>query len=217
MRTKSKDLPEGKTRVIVVRHGETEHNTQRRFMGQSDSPLTDLGYRQIEAVARRLSGHHVAAIYCSDLGRAAATATKIADRCSLSLTHDTRLRERALGVIEGMVSTEARAEYPEIFAALDIGDEEFAIPGGESVSQVRERTLEILKGLAKEHPGKTVVAVSHGFTIRTLLGYALGLDYSTFRKLPCDNTSLNVFTISDDRLALESWNDSGHLSNLQSA
>ena len=94
---------EGKVRLLFVRHGETESNVEHRYMGQSDSPLTPTGVAQAEAVAKRLAQHRLDAIYSSDLGRAASTSKIISQACGLPVIHDTRLRERHAGLLQGQL------------------------------------------------------------------------------------------------------------------
>src|SRR5690348_10772063 len=93
-------------RLIAVRHGETEWNVAGREMGHLDSPLTERGRQQAEAVASRLAGLSLAALYSSDLGRAVATARCISRCCGQDVRVDVGLRERHMGVLQGLTSVE---------------------------------------------------------------------------------------------------------------
>jgi len=201
----------GPRRFLVVRHGETEANTVRRYMGQQDSPLTPRGERQIEAVARRLAGHSFAALYASDLGRAARTAEAIARASGADIRFDERLRERRSGVLEGLIDQEARRRYPEVFAQLDALDPDVAIPNGESAADVRARVASFVAEKTASHPGKTTLVVAHGGISRAFLWHLLDLPFRAARWARCDNTSLSSFVWRHGMWLLETWNDTSHL------
>src|SRR5688500_9825999 len=111
-----------RTRVIVVRHGETAWNNEKRWQGHLDSPLTAKGLSQAQALARRLSGERFSALYTSDLGRAYQTAQLIAAATGHSVVLDSRLRERKLGVFQGLTSEEIRAVHAEEYELYRIRD-----------------------------------------------------------------------------------------------
>src|SRR5574342_1066726 len=100
--------------LMLVRHGESEWNAQRRYQGQSDVPLSALGRRQAQLVAGRLAGVKIDAAYASDLVRAWETASAIAEKSSLNVIPEPRLRELKFGVLEGLTFDEAQAQYPEM-------------------------------------------------------------------------------------------------------
>ena len=118
------------TRVIVVRHGETEWNVAARIQGHGDSNLTSAGRDQARAIGARLARERIDAMISSDLGRAAETARLIAERCALPIELDARFRERAFGVGEGMTYAESDRAYPGAFALIRDVDPDFVIPGG---------------------------------------------------------------------------------------
>jgi broad specificity phosphatase PhoE len=103
--------------LMLVRHGESEWNAQRRYQGQSDVPLSALGRRQAELIAERLAGGKIDAVYASDLARAWETARPIAEKNGLKVISEPRLRELKFGVLEGLTFDEAQAHYPEMMAA----------------------------------------------------------------------------------------------------
>ena len=96
------------TELILLRHGETEWNSAGRLQGHLDSALSPEGLRQADLLAARLSSVSFHALYSSDLGRALETARRIATRTGHSILQDWRLRERGLGVFEGLTRDEAR-------------------------------------------------------------------------------------------------------------
>lgn len=200
--------------LIFVRHGETESNAVKRFMGHLDSPLSALGREQAAAVAARLSQTHVDAIYTSDLGRAAATAALIAAACKLPATSDARLRERHAGIFQGLSHAEAREQFPAEYAETEAPTPESAIPGGESAVDVRTRFVPFLDEVCQRHAGQTIILVTHGAFIRTVLWHLLQSSYAVTRWARVDNTSISIILKERGRWILQTWNDTGHVQGL---
>src|SRR5688500_1894842 len=124
-----------KTQLILLRHGETEWNSLGRLQGHQDSALNPEGLRQAEALAERLAPLSFQALYSSDLGRAVETARRIAARTGHALRQDTRLRERGVGILEGLTRQEAHQRHPAVFAEYKASRPDFVVPGGESSRQ----------------------------------------------------------------------------------
>src|ERR671921_1502977 len=101
------------TRVLLVRHGESRGNAERRFGGHTPTPLSELGHRQAEAAARALASENVTAIYSSDLLRAVQTAEPLARATGLEVEETEAFRERSVGLMEGLTFEEAAAAHPE--------------------------------------------------------------------------------------------------------
>src|SRR5919108_2705992 len=129
------------TRIILVRHGETDWNATGRIQGHSDTPLNAVGREQAQRVAQRLASESVRALYSSDLARAFETATIIGQTLGLSVVTSPRLRERQYGAWEGLTSAEIQSRYPEQFAAWRARSTDFAPPQGETRSQLLTRAL----------------------------------------------------------------------------
>jgi probable phosphoglycerate mutase len=143
------------TRVLVVRHGQSEWNALGRWQGQADPPLSDLGRVQAREAARALGA--VDAVWASDLLRAAETATIIADHLGVGpVVVDPDLRERDAGEFSGLTRGEIEDRYP---GYLDDGRRP---PGWEPDASLVERALRALRGIAEAVPGGDVVAVAHG-------------------------------------------------------
>jgi len=200
--------------LIAVRHGETESNAARRFIGQCDSPLSDRGLKQVAALGERLRGEAFDRIHASDLGRAVDTAREVARHHSADLTFDERLRERHYGALEGLSFEESKQRFPEVFAAFDRFETDVAIPEGESAQQVRDRISAFLGDSIAVHTGEAHLVVCHGGIVRALFWHLLGLPYRAARYARSDNTSLSVFRFFRGGWHLERWNDIGHLSDL---
>ena len=161
------------TKVLIVRHGATEWNINKRAQGQADIPLTDKGRHQALDTARQLANFPVTAVYTSDLSRARDTAQAIAEMHGLAVTEDARFREIDQGDWTGLTTDEISARWPELWGPARHYN---ARPGGESPQQVRERALEGLRDAVQAHPEGTIVVVSHGGTIRWLAAETLGYD-----------------------------------------
>jgi alpha-ribazole phosphatase len=156
------------TELILIRHGETDWNLEGRYQGQSDVPLNDHGLRQAHALAERLRGERLDAIYSSDLSRARETAAVLAEATGAPLILDRRLREIDQGRWEGMLFEDIRGRYAEAFQRRKQDPLRVAPPGGETVGQLRQRVLDILKEILRQHPQGRVALVSHGLALALL-------------------------------------------------
>jgi len=202
-----------RTRLIVVRHGQTVWNSEGRFQGHLDSELTPDGIIQAQGLARRLQTHRFSALYSSDLGRAAETARIIAAATGHTLVTDARLRERNLGVFQGLRSEEIRAAYPEAHELYRGRDPDYVVPGGESLRQQVERNVACFEELAHKHSGDAVVIVTHGGVLSGFFRHVLSIPLTAPRRFDFRNCGLNVFTYREGFWTLSTWGDVSHLDN----
>jgi len=159
------------TRILLVRHGETEWNRLGRWQGHADPPLNDAGRDQAEALGAQLDGDGIAAVYSSDLRRASETAQIVADRLGLVVTEDRALREIDVGSWSGLTRDEVRDRYPEGFErwlAGEIGHD------GETREELEDRVVGAVERIAASHPDEHVLVVTHGGAIRALRRHASG-------------------------------------------
>ncbi len=163
------------TELILIRHGETDWNYQDRFQGQQDSPLTPIGMAQAAAIAAHVAGLNVHALYASDLGRTLQTAAPIAAATGLAVMPESGLRERNLGILEGLTRAEAAERCAEAFACYQARDPDYALPGGESLRQLEARGRTVLAMLAARHPGQRLAVVSHGGLLTTFVRAIMGV------------------------------------------
>ncbi|KAF8654398.1 hypothetical protein HU200_061580 [Digitaria exilis] len=201
------------TEVVIVRHGETSWNASRIIQGHLDAELNDIGRQQAVAVAHRLSKEaKPAAIYSSDLKRAAETAQTIARICNLpNVVLDPALRERHIGDMQGLKFEDAATQRPEAYKAFLSHKRNQQIPGGgESLDQLSERCVTCLYNIVEKHKGERVIVVSHGGTIRELYRHA-----SPTRPLhgKIHNTSVSVILVSatTGRCIVKMCGDISHL------
>src|SRR5919206_2591622 len=153
------------TRILLVRHGQSRGNAERRFGGHSPSPLSELGHRQAEATARALACEGVTALYSSDLLRAVQTAEPLARATGLEIETTSALRERSVGLMEGLTFEEAAEAHPEEYAALLRRDFEHVLAGGESYRQLLDRAAAGLDRAVEENAGGRIAVFSHTGTI----------------------------------------------------
>jgi len=197
-------------RLVIVRHGETDYNVQRRWQGHMDIPLNDAGLTQATRVATALKNEPIDAIYTSDLLRAHATAEAINQHHNLTLQPDRRLREVSLGHFEGLTSEEIVTKFPDEHAAWT-GDLEVPAPGGESDLLFSNRVQDFYETVLKDHSAETALLVSHGGTIRALLCVLLELPVKHYHQFRLDNTAISEFHWYRNRWNLVRFNDTYHL------
>lgn len=161
------------TTFFLVRHGETEWNTQRRIQGWADSPLTSLGLAQAEAHGRLLGTFEIDRVLASPLGRTMQTLVPIVQETGVVAEYDNRLREVCMGDWSGRTAQELQAQYLDQWQARLDDPEGYCPPNGESRLDVKRRVAPLVTELI-DAPHQTVVLVSHGITIRVLLGLLLG-------------------------------------------
>jgi probable phosphoglycerate mutase len=199
------------TTLIVIRHGETAWNREKRMQGTTDTLLSDIGRSQAQALGRRLASRAFAALYTSDLSRARDTARAIAEHTGRKPVTDPRLQERRFGIFEGLTAEEIVARFPEEHARFASRDPDYAVPGGESAREFTERCLGCLAEIAGRHAGDEVVVVTHGLVLDSLYRAAHGLEHGVRRPVPLINASLNVFGYRVGAWRLEVWGDISHL------
>ena len=201
-----------RTHVIVVRHGETAWNTEKRWQGHLDSPLTPKGMSQAQALARRLTNQRFSALYSSDLGRACQTAQIISAATGHSVCPDARLRERNLGIFQGLTNEEIKTTASlDLYQRYRVRDPDHVVPGGESIRQQVERNIACFEELARKYLGESILVVTHGGVLSALFRHVLSIPLDTPRRFEFPNSSLNIFIYKKDYWTLQTWGDVTHL------
>ena len=178
------------TVLILIRHGETLWNTQLRMQGSLDSDLTPKGESQIKALGEWMKEVPFDYLYCSDTPRAHKTAEAIRKFTGHNLNLDKRLREKNLGVFEGLTSEEARERYPETFQQFKTAGASYVIDQGESTQQLLKRALDAIEEIRDRHPQKVAVAVTHGGVVRVLMKHVLGIPLDAPTQFLIGNTGI---------------------------
>ncbi len=197
------------TELLIIRHGETQWNTEMRFQGQADSSLTPSGEHQADLLGRRLARLSPEAIYTSDLGRAASTAARIGRACSLEPLADIRLRERNVGILTGLTFDQIKNEHALIWENYFHSD--YVIPEGESLKQVLDRTWSFLDEIREKHRDSRIVAISHGGTMSALLRNMLHIPADAPRNFFLLNCGINRLEYSNGSWKVRVLGDTAHL------
>ncbi len=200
------------TTLIVVRHGETIWNTEARFQGHTDIPLSERGRAQARATARRLAGVHIDAAYCSPLQRCLETTQIILQGRAIEPTAKEDLREASHGRWEGMTHIEVLERYPEDVAKKAADPANYGGTDGEPLGKVQKRVWKTIMDLVRAHPQHTLLVTSHGGPIRALICSALGLDLANSERIAVHNAAITVIKVSQEGNALLlGMNDACHL------
>jgi len=211
------------TRVVLIRHGETLWNRDRRIQGQTDTPLSDLGRLQARAIGGRLRNERFDAIYASDLVRAWDTAQAIgqaglAERPGAPQPMaDPRLREMDFGEWEGKTSVEIAASHPEAHARSKSRDADFRIPGGESFRDLYDRAVSCVVSLVERHAGQSICVVAHGGILDMMYRHVHSIALDQPRVFSLYNAAYNCLEHSGGRFRLEVWGEVAHLDALSDA
>ncbi len=199
------------TRLIFVRHGETELNRTGNLRGLADVPLNESGRAQAHAVARRLAGVELAAIYSSPLARAMQTAEAIVARRSLAVIPDARLRDIDYGAWESRTPDDIERNRPGSFHRWRTDPESVLIPRGERLSAVRGRLHALIRDIVARHPGDTVVVVGHDVIGRVLLAQFLGMPLRRLWRIAQDNGAVDVVDGRAGEVVVRAVNDTARL------
>jgi len=190
----------------LIRHGETDWNTQARIQGSSDTPLNATGVRQAQHLARRLAHETFDAVYSSDMQRARLTATTALPSHEPRL--DQRLRELAYGVLEGKAWSSMTAEEEAIAAHWHGDPYTRRVPGGESYGDLIAR----VEAFRADLPGDgRAIAFTHGGTIRSALYGLIGRPNGAAWRVAIDNTSITRLRFDERGVTIVGINDRAHL------
>jgi len=200
------------TRIVLVRHGQTEWNRVEHFRGHADVPLNEIGLAQAKAMARRVADEwRPVAIYSSPLARAVKTAEAVAWHFGLSAQVHPGLIDIDYGQWQGLTPDEAKERWPEVVDAWYNAPHTARIPGGETLDELRARAERMVNELATRHQGQTIVLVSHTVINRVILLAVLGLGNDHFWRLRQDTCAINTFEAEGGFFTIGSLNETYHL------
>lgn len=198
-------------KIIMVRHGETIWNKEKRIQGNSDSPLTEYGIMQAEKTGKKLTTENIDEIYSSNLGRAMRTAEIINKYLALDIKPLSGLRERKYGILEGITFSDLSVKYPEIKEKLYSHDSEYKIPEGESFTEFAERVFNCINNIVRSTNSKTILLIVHGGVIESFFYKVMQLPLNQKRNFSLFNSSINKFSFIDDGWILDTWGSIEHL------
>ncbi|MFL2938827.1 MAG: histidine phosphatase family protein [Opitutales bacterium] len=204
------------TKVILIRHGETEWNLSGRWQGHADSPLSPRGVSQAVALGERMSTDSLNHFYTSDLERAQHTSRLVGEPSGWVAKPMESLRERDLGVLEGLTTDEMLQKHPSEYQSFRNDGPDYQVPGGESFRQFCDRCSQALEEVSARHPGERIGLVTHGGFLGAIFRYVLKIPLDAERNYVLLNCSINRLEKTDKGWNLVSWGDIAHLDGLDS-
>ena len=203
-------------RLILVRHGETEWNRQRRVQGLSNLALNDTGKKQAEALGRALRNEKVGAIYSSPLRRAQETARAIRRFHKVDVEILDGLKELDVGDVDGMTYEDMKIHHGEFFVRWMTDFTSVRLPGGGFLPELREQCCTAIQDIVKKErkagtDDRVAVVVTHFFPLMCIICNSMGLDLSHCRRLRLDLASISILDFNTGSTVLVSLNDTCHL------
>jgi probable phosphoglycerate mutase len=204
------------TRFCLVRHGETNWNVERRLQGHTDVDLNQRGVAQAMQMAKAIKGIDLQfdVLYTSDLLRAAKTAGAIESVFNTKAIVNESLRERHLGVLQGLRTDEAPQREPELWKSHITRDIHQDLRGGESIANFAQRINTALEQIRQQHIGKTILLVSHGGVLDMMYRLASNQALDADRAVSVPNASLNWISHDGNAWKVDRWADTSHLDSL---
>lgn len=164
-------------KIIMVRHGETIANNEKRYLGLKNSPYTEKGKSQVEEIVTKLSKYrNIKEIYCSQLPRTLSIADKIATRLDKKVIITTDICELDFGIFDGKTYKEIEKDHPKEWAAWVLDQLNYKIPKGESMKDLYDRVSRFIDELIEKKSEGQYLLITHGGIIQTIITYLLDLD-----------------------------------------
>lgn len=202
-------------KLILVRHGQTDYNLQRRYQGTVDIPLNATGLAQAEALRPRMAKIRLDAAYCSDLTRTRQTAATIlkGHPSELVAKPTPLIREIAGGLFEGLTYEQMSAQFPEDLPKWEADRYHYRAPQGENLQDVEIRIREFLDIVQKEQPGedRNVLIVAHGGVVSSLMCIFTQMSLNNLWQWRVDTCSLTVADLYPKGPIISLFNDVSHL------
>lgn len=204
------------TEILLIRHGETDWNAERRLQGHLDIALNAVGHRQASLLAAALRSEQIHAVISSDLQRARDTAQPLVQDGAVEWIIDAALRERSFGAFEGLRYDEIGTHFPQAHAAWQAREIDARYPAGvhaaETLREFFQRTIAGVLAHVRQHAGKKIAIVTHGGVLDCLYRFSTGMALEKKRNVEIANASVNRFRWHHGRLELLTWGDVSHLS-----
>ena len=200
------------TRLVLVRHGETEWNSDAVYRGRADVDLSEAGKAQAESLARRFAGRELALLGSGPLTRARDTAQAVAISTGVEMRIMSELNDLDCGEWQGLSDVQVKERYPELRHQWHVAPNTVTLPGGESLDDVESRVVTLLD-LIRDVEGQ-VLLVSHRVVLKVMICRLLGLDNSHFWDIRVDLAGITEFDCSPARTVLVRHNDVSHLSQV---
>ncbi|MEN3034289.1 MAG: histidine phosphatase family protein [Aquificaceae bacterium] len=201
-------------RLFIVRHAQSSFNLENRYQGRLDPALTELGILQAKSLAKHLKNYPISAVYTSPLKRTYDTALEISKALGLEPVVDDRLIEIDHGVWSGMLVDEVQSKFSEDFNLWLNSPHEVYFKEGESLKEVEQRVVDILKYISSNHQGENVAIVSHSVPMRVIYCKVLDIGLERFWSFGCDNACYSVIDFGIERSVMVRLNVTCHLGEL---
>jgi broad specificity phosphatase PhoE len=199
-------------KLILIRHGETEWNKQRRIQGcRSDTRLSPKGLEQADRLAAALRKERIDAIYASPMKRASETAQIIAEACKLPVHVFNELREIDAGELDGMFERELTGPYETAWKEFRNGNASTPLPGGESLQDLQKRTSWAVDRMLEKHIDGTVVVVAHLLANLVIVCQVLGINLGQIARFKQAPASITILELTTQGNSLLLFNDTCHL------
>jgi alpha-ribazole phosphatase len=203
------------SRLLLVRHGDTELNSGERYWGYTDVKLSLAGIRQAERLRDHLAMEQIDVVYSSDLRRALRTAETIASRHNLKVITCPELREINFGQLEGLTFEQVSQLHPEVTRLWIERSPKLKYPGGESLEELNNRVSSFVRRLENHAEQETILTVAHSGVLRTLVCQLLGMELRQRWQMRLNLASLTVVETYPQSAILCLLNDVCHLVNRQ--
>jgi probable phosphoglycerate mutase len=200
------------TRVVAVRHGETDWNRNGRMQGWAPTQLNETGREQAESAGRWLVDEYdIDTVYASDLDRTTETAELLLNAfdADFDVTYEPHWRERDIGVYQGFEYHEVEERFPEFSLGEAAYEAAMAVPeGGESLRDLADRVTERLDQVVADHENETVLVVTHGGPLHVMLGYVKDLPlHEGLKQHHQDNCGVNELVAENGELRVVRENE----------
>lgn len=198
-------------KILLIRHGETTWNVERKFQGKTDIPLSEAGKAQAAALATRMRKIDVDCIYSSPLQRAAETAMLFAKEKGLEVTTCEALREVDFGRWEGLTLPQIKQAYPEEYAQCRKDPVTHGFRHGLSYQEVQRQIRGFIHEYVTENPAENIAVVSHNVILKMLILTLLDLPEHMVHSFYLDNCSISAVAFTQERKLLIKLNDNAHI------
>ena len=199
------------TKLYLVRHGQTAWNLEEVFRGRADIPLDETGRNEVHLAGEALKDETLHAIYSSPLSRSIETAENIAKFQNIPVTPFDSIIDINYGEWEGKSLKEVQEKFPDLYALWLEEPHKVNFPAGESLEEVRSRTMVAIENLVAKHKNENIALVAHRVPNKVICCALLGIDNSNFWRIQQDTASTNLFTYKDGQWIVSFLNDTSYL------
>lgn len=199
------------TKIILVRHGQTAFNAQKRVMGWLDEELNQTGQKQAVLLGKRLRNWKIDLFFTSPLLRARQTCDAIAQHHKAQAQTIEDFGELHITIWEGLSLQQIEESYPKEWEIWRKKPVLLNIHGLEPLTDARKRVSGALNPIIKENRGKTLLIATHDGIARLAMFHLLGLDNTYYRSFPIKNASISIVGLTNSKAELLLFNDVSHI------